>query len=57
MAKDKKVEAAYKLERVRRTAVRKAARREKSKQRVIRYGKRCPRCGRICGNPEDDYWY
>jgi len=55
MAKDKKVESAYKLERVRRTVVRKAARREKGKQRAVRYGKRCPRCGHLHGNPEDDW--
>ena len=57
MAKDKKIESAYKLERLRRTAARKAARREKRKHRTLQYGQRCPCCGQRQGNPEDDYWY
>jgi hypothetical protein len=54
MAKDKKFEAAYKLERLRRTKIRKAARREKRKQ-LMKY-KPCPRCGRYPSEHDDWDW-
>ena len=51
MAKSKEFEAAYKAERLRRTKVRKAARRAKRKE-AAKY-KPCPCCGRY---RDEDYW-
>jgi hypothetical protein len=51
MAKDKKFEAEYKAERLRRTVVRKAKRREKRKIN-LRY-RPCPLCGRYCDEYDD----
>jgi hypothetical protein len=53
MAKDKEFEKVYKAERLRRTKIRKAARRAKRKE-VAKY-KPCPRCGRY-PSEHDDYW-
>lgn len=53
MAKDKNFEREYRLERLRRTKVRKATRREKRQKYRAKYGHRCPCCGHVKDNDWD----
>jgi hypothetical protein len=55
MAKDKQVEKEYKAERLRRTVIRKAKRREYRATITARYGKRCPHCGHSLHGWYDDW--